>query len=63
MTQQKPLRIPIACTISISMLINLCVWNLKIGAQELFTPPQSQLITRMPFTLLSGGVVILNPEL
>ena len=45
------------------MLINLCVWNLKIGAQELFTPPQSQFITRMPFTLLSGGVVIIKATL
>ena len=41
----------------------LCFWAARIKAQEEFIAPPSKLITRIPFTQLTGGVVILKATL
>lgn len=59
MTQQKLYSNPIAGLI-IFIFSMICV---RLQAQEIIEPPEAKLITRFPFQLLSGGIIILEARL
>jgi hypothetical protein len=47
----------------ILLLFTVTVVPVKVRAQEIIDPPPAKLITRFPFQLLSGGIIILEAKL
>jgi hypothetical protein len=59
-TQLKLNRVPAACLIIIFFIALL---PLKSRSQEIIDAPPAKLITRFPFTMLSGGIIIIEAKL